>query len=67
MKRLFISTCILGATLSAAAIQPIPLDPAVRTGQLPNGLTYYIRHNNSPEGQADFFIDPTRWAMKKSA
>ena len=56
MKRLFISTCILGATLSAAAIQPIPLDPAVRTGQLPNGLTYYIRHNNSPEGQADFFI-----------
>jgi len=27
----------------------IPLDTAVRTGTLPNGLRYYIRHNNRPE------------------
>ena len=25
--------------------QPLPIDPAVRIGKLPNGLTYYIRHN----------------------
>jgi zinc protease len=28
---------------------PLPLDPAVRTGTLPNGLTYYIRQNPRPE------------------
>src|SRR5688572_2738174 len=28
--------------------QPLPLDPAVRTGRLPNGLTYFIRRNGRP-------------------
>jgi zinc protease len=27
---------------------PIPFDPAVRTGKLPNGLTYFIRQNGRP-------------------
>jgi zinc protease len=27
----------------------IPFDTAVRTGKLPNGLTYYVRHNEVPE------------------
>lgn len=35
---------------------PLPMDPAVRYGQLPNGLTYYIRHNDLPEQHAEFFI-----------
>ena len=35
---------------------PIPVDTAVRIGKLPNGLTYYIRHNNWPEHRADFYI-----------
>lgn len=35
---------------------PLPVDSAVRTGTLPNGLTYYIRHNEKPKGQADFYI-----------
>lgn len=35
---------------------PLPLDSAVVSGVLDNGLTYYIRHNNNPEGQADFYI-----------
>ena len=37
-------------------IQPIPADKEVRTGRLDNGLTYYIRHNEKPKGQADFYI-----------
>ncbi|MES2484909.1 MAG: insulinase family protein [Bacteroidota bacterium] len=32
---------------------PIPFDPAVRTGKLPNGLTYYIRKNAKPENKVD--------------
>ena len=38
------------------ALNPLPVDPEVRTGTLPNGLTYYIRHNDTPAKQADFYI-----------
>ena len=44
---------------AAALLQQIPaapVDSAVRVGKLDNGLTYYIRHNETPKGQADFFI-----------
>ena len=34
----------------------LPLDPAVRVGVLDNGMTYYIRHNEKPKGQASFYI-----------
>src|SRR5678815_739460 len=47
-----------GAAASAQTAQPasaplsledrIPFDPAVRTGKLPNGLTYFIRQNGRP-------------------
>ncbi len=32
---------------------PLPVDPAVRTGRLPNGLRYYVRENARPEGRAE--------------
>ena len=48
------------AVTSAAAQfnpqQPIPADKDVRTGKLENGMPYYIRHNEKPKGQADFYI-----------
>ncbi|MBR1547808.1 MAG: insulinase family protein [Prevotella sp.] len=49
---------ILLATLSAigATAQPLAQDPAVRTGKLKNGMTYYIRHNAKEPGLADFYI-----------
>jgi zinc protease len=28
--------------------RPLPVDPAVRSGRLPNGLRYFIRQNNRP-------------------
>ena len=31
----------------------LPKDPAVRTGVLPNGMTYYVRQNAKPEGRAE--------------
>ena len=36
--------------------QELPMDPAVRYGKLSNGLTYYIRNNQNPKHQADFYI-----------
>lgn len=46
---------MLSATASAQDM-PLPVDKDVRIGQLPNGMTYYIRHNETPKGQADFYI-----------
>src|SRR6201992_525506 len=34
----------------------LPLDPAVRTGKLPNGFTYYIRHNEEPKKRVVFYL-----------
>jgi zinc protease len=35
------------------ADQPLPTDPAVTVGRLPNGLTYYVRENRRPARRAD--------------
>ncbi len=57
-KFLLIVVALIGFASGAAAQQfpPVPVDSAVRIGKLPNGLTYYIRHNETPKGQADFYI-----------
>lgn len=57
-RKTFIAVFLLGSTGVAFAQQmpPVPTDPDVRIGKLENGLTYYIRHNELPEKQADFYI-----------
>lgn len=61
MKRVFILfvtllSCSMGFSQMEQMMQPLPLDPAVRYGKLANGLTYYVRHNEHPKGQANFYI-----------
>ncbi len=61
MKKLFllIAATWFAASSTVAQINPmseITPDKDVRTGKLENGLTYYIRHNEKPKGQADFYI-----------
>ena len=33
-----------------------PVDSAARIGRLPNGFTYYIRHNEEPKERASFYM-----------
>ena len=40
----------------AQSVPELPIDKDVRIGKLPNGLTYYIRHNALPENLASFYI-----------
>lgn len=47
--------CLSMATF-AQMDQPLPMDPAVRTGKLDNGLTYYVRQNGWPEHRVNFYI-----------
>ncbi|MFD0795324.1 M16 family metallopeptidase [Mucilaginibacter litoreus] len=34
----------------------LPVDPNVLIGKLPNGLTYYIRHNEQPQNRAELYL-----------
>ena len=62
MKHLFTSVIALLVVFAVAAqpgaqqIPVIPADKAVRVGQLPNGMKYYLRHNNKQKNLADFYI-----------
>ena len=58
MKKILVILAAFAAcvSLSAQQMPPIPVDENVRIGKLDNGLTYYIRHNEEPKGQANFYI-----------
>jgi zinc protease len=48
-----LALCLAGVHVGAeqqelSLTQPLPIDPAVRTGQLANGMRYYIRRNALP-------------------
>ncbi len=58
LRKAFLSLAavLAGAGLFAQQLQPLPVDPEVRTGVLDNGMSYYIRHNAKPANQAEFWI-----------
>jgi zinc protease len=45
-----------GSLAEAPLSAEMPLDPAVRKGRLPNGLTYLVRHNARPENRAELWL-----------
>jgi len=56
---LFLFSCLLFMQGNFAQVKfqdPLPADPNVITGKLPNGITYYLRHNAEPKGLASFYI-----------
>ena len=44
------------ASAQQPAGTPLPLNPAVKHGTLPNGLNYYIMHNEEPKERVNFYI-----------
>lgn len=54
----FIAALIMSAVSVFAQVNApvLPNDPAVVKGKLPNGMTYYIRHNEKPAGRAEFYL-----------
>jgi len=64
MLRKFFTKAALACLLLGAGVSPLvtvaqsqdaklPVDPKVKVGKLPNGLTYYIRPNNKPEKKVE--------------
>ena len=58
MKKIFLFSLVALVSMMAAAqdLTPLQIDTTVRVGHLPNGLTYYIRHNEQPKQRCDFHI-----------
>ncbi len=59
MKKILLFLLLLPSFVAQAQMPEMPVmpaDPAVRTGKLKNGLTYYIRHNELPKDRANFYI-----------
>lgn len=56
LRKIFTLVALMATTVSFAQMPTLPFDANVRKGTLPNGLTYYIRHNEWPEKRADFYI-----------
>ena len=60
MKKILFSLVALVMGITSVLAQdpttPLPLDPEVRVGKFDNGMTYYLRHNEKPKGQASFYI-----------
>jgi len=57
MKKIILSALLLCAAASGAMAQKaLPVDENVRIGHLENGLTYYIRHNETPKQRCEFHI-----------
>lgn len=55
MKKFLLFLAVAMVVQNATA-QQLPHDPSIRKGQLPNGMTYYIRHNAQTPNVADFYI-----------
>ncbi len=48
--------CGFIAAQNQQAMQSLPFDTAVIKGTLPNGITYYLQHNDNPRKRAYFYI-----------
>lgn len=62
-------TLIVVLTTSACALfaqNQLPNDPEVRKGKLENGMTYYIRHNDKPQGRAEFYLATNVGAIQET-
>ena len=71
MKRIFVFFAALFAAIvvygqDMSQLPQLPNDPAVRTGKLDNGLTYYIRHNDKPADRAEFYLATNVGAIQET-
>lgn len=56
LSLLMMLCCIFMVQAQEPQAPQLPLNPNVKHGTLPNGLNYYIMHNEEPAGRANFYI-----------
>ena len=67
-KILMIAAVLFGsaAFVFGQSVPNLPNDPATKVGKLENGMTYYIRHNDKPEGRAEFYLATNVGALQEA-
>lgn len=63
---MFIAATLVAVSSFAQQPRELPSDPEVRKGQLDNGLTYYIRHNDKPAERAEFYLATNVGAIQET-
>jgi zinc protease len=56
MVMLLMTISLFAQEVTYAPKAAVPLDPAVISGKLDNGMTYYIRENREPKERAEFYL-----------
>jgi zinc protease len=57
---------ILAAAPVRAVAQPLPSDPRLVTGELPNGLKYIVRQHNNPPGRAAIWMHVSTGSLNET-
>ncbi len=67
MKKHFILFLLALSSISLGLFSqtPTPFDSKIKQGKLDNGLTYFIRQNGLPQGQASFYLVQKVGAMQE--
>ena len=67
-KILMIAAVLFGSAAFAfgQSVPNLPNDPATKVGKLEIGMTYYIRHNDKPEGRAEFYLATNVGALQEA-
>ena len=68
MKRffMFIAAALIALTAAAQGVMQLPNDESIVTGQLPNGLRYYLLHNDKPAQRAEFYLATDAGAFQET-
>ena len=66
MKRLLFLLFSMILAINSFGQKQLPNDPTVKKGKLPNGLTYYIKHNEIPANRADFYLATNVGAIQET-
>jgi zinc protease len=54
--KFFVFAGLIPIMVTTTKAQTLPLDPAVRSGRLANGFTYFIRHNEEPKHRVVMYL-----------
>ena len=56
MKKILLTLALTLVAVVSFGQNELPIDEKIRVGKLENGLTYYICHNETQAGMADFYL-----------
>ena len=56
MKKILLTLALTLVAVVSFGQKQLPIDEKIRVGKLENGLTYYICHNETQAGMADFYL-----------